>query len=317
MVADPLFTCRFGPVVLQTLGLEGAAALAFVREAGLPDAAARGPYTATLSKTHALLERARAAAGDPDFGLTIARSAPFGIYGLAEMLFRTAPTVADGLRLVATHHRVLNPVGRCEYRDEPRVELDYHLPGAEHGDLLNEIAFGYLARALDRELDRPLELEEVWFSHDRPRATLEAHFRCPVRMGMPTTGVAVSEISARSPLGSADPVVHAFLLAEAERAVPADARPLITKVTEAIETTVGLPQATLHSVAHVLALAPRTLQRRLGEAGSSFHELLDDSRRRHALGSLARGRSQEQTAREVGLANAGSLRRAMKRWKGG
>ena len=313
-MGEPLFTFRFTPLVVGVLGLEEARARTLVEECGLPEAALEGPCTAPLRSICQLLDRAVLLADDPNLGLRVGSAAPAGMFGLSEMVVRTAPTVDDAMHVAARFYHLINPVGRLTYASAPRHRLEYHVVGGEHGHVLNELAFAYLLRGLNLELDEPVSFEEAWFSHERPTEPLEAHFGCPVRMGTPTTGVIIAPKSARAPLRSADPVVHAFLLEQAASTTAAD-EPIRAMLVRVIEDQLGVSEATLESVADAIGWSRRTLQRRLREEGLTFHEVIDTVRRRRALALIASGVPRAEVARRIGLANAGSLRRALARWE--
>ena len=71
-------------------------------------------------------------------------------------------------------------------------------------------------------------------------------------------------------------------------------------------------------VARALALSPRTLARRLEEAGTSFTGLVDETRRALAEQYLQRtDYSVAEVAYLVGFAEASSFNRAFRRWTGG
>jgi len=313
VVGDPLFTFRFAPLVLAELGLAGETARSLIAETGLPPEAETGPISAPISAIHAFLDRAVQIAGDPGLGLRVGSAAPAGMFGLPEMVVRTAATVDAALTVASRYHHLVNPVGHLVYRSEPRHELEYWVVGGEHGHVLNELSFAYLLRALNLELDAPLRILEAWFSHDRPAGPLEEHFGCPVRMGLPTTGIVLAPESAAAPLRSADPVVHEFLAKQAGEAERME--PVTAMIVRVVEEQVGLPMASLDSVADAIGWSPRSLQRRLKAEGTTFAELLDDLRRRVALAMIARGAGRAETARAVGLSGAASLRRALARWQ--
>ena len=70
-------------------------------------------------------------------------------------------------------------------------------------------------------------------------------------------------------------------------------------------------------VARGLAVSPRTLQRRLGELGSSYQHVLDDVRHRSALALL---QAQELQVSEIafllGFEELNSFTRAFRIWEG-
>ncbi len=310
-MGDPLFTFRFAPLVIRHLGLDEAAGCALLEESGLPPDGITGAVTTSLSHVRDFLNRATEIAEDPDLGLHVGSAAPPGMLGLTEMVVRTAPRVADAMVVAARFYALINPVGRLTYEPATR-RLDYHVVGGEHGHVMNELSFSYLYHSLQRVVAEPVTLEEAWFSHRRPAAPLEKHFGCPVRMGTPTTGFALTAAAAGASMLRADPAVHAFLVEQAERETAAE--PVAVMLERVIEAQVGLPQASLDTVADAVGWPRRTLQRRLEEEGETFHSVVDNVRRRHALARLAAGEPKNAVARAIGLASAGSLRRAMARW---
>ncbi|HEX7303094.1 AraC family transcriptional regulator [Lentzea sp.] len=68
-------------------------------------------------------------------------------------------------------------------------------------------------------------------------------------------------------------------------------------------------------VARALGLSPRTLRRRLTEAGTSYQALLDEVRAERAAVLLS-GASVEQVAAQLGFAEAASFIHAFRRWYG-
>ena len=74
-------------------------------------------------------------------------------------------------------------------------------------------------------------------------------------------------------------------------------------------------QATFTLAAQYLGISERTLSRRLAEEGSSFRQLLDDTRQRKALDRLGEA-PPERLAAELGYAGRRPLLRAFRRWTG-
>ena len=70
-------------------------------------------------------------------------------------------------------------------------------------------------------------------------------------------------------------------------------------------------------IARRLAVSTRTLHRRLAQAGTSFEELLDETRRELAIGYLQRTEySIADVAYLLGFAQVSSFDRAFRRWTG-
>ncbi|MFD9700959.1 AraC family transcriptional regulator [Lentzea sp. NPDC059081] len=74
-------------------------------------------------------------------------------------------------------------------------------------------------------------------------------------------------------------------------------------------------EETMPVVARALGISPRTLRRRLTEAGTSYQALLDEVRAERAT-VLLPGASVEQVAAQLGFAEAASFIHAFRRWYG-
>jgi AraC-like DNA-binding protein len=91
---------------------------------------------------------------------------------------------------------------------------------------------------------------------------------------------------------------------------------LVAHVRERIAACLD-SDASLSRIARDLGLGARTLQRQLEALGTSFHALVDELRRSHALQSIAETQqSVTQLAARLGYADAASFRRAFRRWTG-
>jgi AraC-like DNA-binding protein len=74
--------------------------------------------------------------------------------------------------------------------------------------------------------------------------------------------------------------------------------------------------ASLSEVSSALAISPRTLQRRLAEAGTSWRAEVDTARRERAAELARAGEARKAIARQLGYSDTRGLRRALRRWKG-
>ena len=75
--------------------------------------------------------------------------------------------------------------------------------------------------------------------------------------------------------------------------------------------------SSLERIARDLRLSTRTLRRQLSTLGTSFHELLEETRRARAIASLSETNEPvEQLAQQLGYGDAGGFRRAFRRWTG-
>jgi AraC-like DNA-binding protein len=75
------------------------------------------------------------------------------------------------------------------------------------------------------------------------------------------------------------------------------------------------PDLSLRSAAQLLAVSPRTLQRRLADEGTSWRAIVDSMRRERVTALLGEDTTAEVTAARVGYAGSRALRRALRRWR--
>ena len=140
-----------------------------------------------------------------------------------------------------------------------------------------------------------------------------------MRVEQPWSGYALSRETWDWPMNRRDPVMIRLLEPQADAAV---------RELEAGTTLVGLVRraqanalpegdAGIHAVARTLAMAPRTLQRRLASEGTSYHALLDDVRRELAESQLRAARfSIGEITFMLGYSEPAAFHRAFKRWNG-
>jgi AraC-like DNA-binding protein len=86
-------------------------------------------------------------------------------------------------------------------------------------------------------------------------------------------------------------------------------------VSEIVVEHLDRPDLSLRVVARMLALSPRTLQRRLADEGTNWRAILDSTRRERVAALLREGATADVTAARVGYAGSRALRRAMRRWR--
>jgi len=311
-VAGSLFTFRQTPVIAGDLAQRGLDPAEIFVGAGLPAEAMRGEVTAPLERIIRLVDAAAEALGDPHYGISLAERVPAGAYGVNEFLARSAPDVDTALRVVAEFAALINPIGSFHYQSGA---LHYAVVARRDGIgmQLNEYTIAYIVRQLLVIIGRPV-LAQVWFAHERKRGRehVERTFACEVAFGAADSGFALAPGIASWAPRTADAPLFAYLQAQARaqlaRLAPSD---VVSQVMRVIEMRLGQGDVDAPAVAAAMATTVRSLQRRLGEAGTTFREVLAHVRRRRA-GELRRGGLKEsEIARALGFVNAGSMRRSL------
>jgi AraC-like DNA-binding protein len=165
------------------------------------------------------------------------------------------------------------------------------------------------------------EFAPIRVSLSRPRPakaeTFEAVFRCPLEFGAPADEIHLPRAAMDTPLetANADLARHneeilERQLAQQDNSIKNRARALLTG-----QLPQGEPSAEL--LAKSLNLSLRSLQRKLAAEGTSYEDLLSDTRCALALGYIRDPHySISEVAYLLGFSDTSSFTRAFRRWTG-
>ena len=266
--------------------------------------------------------------GDEQLGLHLGEAVRPGYYGVLGYLIMSCATLADALHRQARYAALVGNLGRVDLADEPpreglepQVAHSWQPLLAQQQRQLSEetlaawVTFGHWISGLD------VPPSEVRFQHAAPADTREHQriFRCPVLFDQADNALVFPKRLLSTPLGQADAQVRLMLDAYADRLLGEIQQGHSVLDRARLELARQLPEAgaDLGLIAARLALSPRTLQRRLREAGLSFNQLVDETRQQLVLHYL-RDPALElaEIAFLVGFSEPGSLARAFRRWSG-
>lgn len=169
-----------------------------------------------------------------------------------------------------------------------------------------------VARRLLGEEWSPLRLEL-----DGPpladQSLLRRLFRCPIVFGTGRHALVVrsEDMHRRSP--RANPAMLALVSSRLDNA-GGTAEGVLAQVARSVRAKLAGGEASLAEVAAAMALSPRTLQRRLGEHGTTFAEILMDVRMQVAREYFASGHRHglEDLARRLGYGDASAASRFLR-----
>lgn len=266
--------------------------------------------------------------GDEQLGLHIGEAVRPGYYGVLGYLIMSCATLADALHRQARYAALVGNLGQINLVDEP--PRDGFEPQVAHSwqprlpqqqrymseeTLAGWVTFGHWISGLD------IPPTEVRFQHSAPLNTTEYQriFRCPVLFDQADNALIFPKRLLAAPLGQADAQVRLMLDAYADRLLGEIQQERSVLDRARLELSRQLPEnaADLQQIAARLALSPRTLQRRLREAGLSFNQLVDETRQQLVLHYLREPTLElAEIAFLVGFSEPGSLARAFRRWTG-
>jgi AraC-like DNA-binding protein len=264
---------------------------------------------------------------DPGFPIFLARRLTPADYETIGFACMTRATLGEALKQAIRYHRIWTDGSRWDLEERngtSTVALVLDDPmrlgarcGTEH--VLAEIINA--GRVLTGKEWAP---REVWLRHPRPRDVTahERFFGAPVRFDRPASALVFDSSIFDQPLIKSDPRLATFFERQAEEMLARFERSSLTGVmlfrlreylTKGVRS--GLPS--LESAASHLGVSTRTLRRRLQDEGTTFQDVLDQTRcelaKRYLLAErLAVG----EVAFLLGFSEPSAFHRAFKRWTG-
>lgn len=149
-------------------------------------------------------------------------------------------------------------------------------------------------------------------------AKLEAMFNCPVNYNAVCTRIFVSQSWVDSPLTTSDKEVHGLCTAQLKYILHSmeSEGVTISRVRDSITSSIS-QSPSLELTASELGLSPRSLSRHLAKLGTSYRELLEQTRLEIACNMLQTSRvNVKEIALRLAYKDTASFRRAFKSWTG-
>jgi AraC-like DNA-binding protein len=291
--------------MLAERGIDGAA---LAERAGLSSGS---EIMAPLGRIAEFLELAADALGT-QLGLDLASKT--GLFGVPEFLVRSAPTISVALQALTDAAALVNPALRFSFDDKGIVRFEIAGQRDTLGRELNEYTVAYLQRLFGDVLDGGLPLVRAWFSHSRARNALEPARRlgCDVRYQAVDCGFEVGQDVLRRSPRTADAPLFKFMLEQARAQLARFGTvDIVSHVARVIEVRLGHGDVGLAALASAMATTSRSLQRRLGEAGTTYRGVLTFVRRRR-YGELHRaGMRDTEIAAQLGFSDVQAMRRSL------
>ncbi|AKU18597.1 AraC family transcriptional regulator [Luteipulveratus mongoliensis] len=263
----------------------------------------------------------------PDLGLRVAARQDFGMLGPLALAIQNSPTIGDALECTSRYLFVHAEALSLSLVDDPYgtrgiVAVHYGvtepLPdGLPFPIQATDMGLGFLHRAIGFLANGPYGLRtvELPYRPPGPIAAYESFFGVPVRVGRPAALLRVPLSLASQPLTDIDTNVRQLALAFLAERAPEAPNSLAPRVHSAVQQSLGTTPPEIASVARLLALHPRTLQRRLAAEGTSFAAIVDDVRRNAASRYLTTtDMPMSQVAGLLGLSEQSALTRCCRRW---
>jgi AraC-like DNA-binding protein len=273
-----------------------------------------------------IYERAAALTGDDAFGLHVGERARPVLRDILDYAVMSRPTIAAAFEELQPLVRVLYPeaeialiVRRGTAGFSYRMAAKEARTQRQRCEALVTTVKKIAERAIGRTDPPPIS---VSFQHPAPRDPSEHEriFRAPVRFGCPASEIVFEANVLQEPVATADPNLSAVLdrhTRELLARLPATQR-FGDQVRRSLAAafTRGAPPS-LADLARTLGVSERTLQRRLGEEGTTLQVLTEDVRHELSLVYLRdRSLSVGEVADRLGYSSLAAFSRAFRRWRG-
>ena len=254
----------------------------------------------------------------PNLPLQLAVHTPVGTTPLLDYLIVSSNSVGQGLERLAGYLRLVNPRIRLAVHEEAdlvRVRVE-----RGSGAFETELTVALSLLRFRRETDDQLRATHVCFTHEPGDVAEYAEvLGCAIRVNASWSGWTLSKAAMSLPLRRRDPILRRWLERQAAdilARLPASGD-LRDEVRHALTSQLTAGDLRIDVVARRLATTPRTLQRRLSRAGTSFAAMCDDARREAAQTYLADTTlSIAEVTYLLGYSEPTAFHRAFKRWLG-
>lgn len=275
--------------------------LVFAREHGLPVEQLMAQHAIDLDPlpgqpaylSGRLVERLLAAAMPllPDElpGLLVGRAPKGAMFGLASFLVQTSSTLGAVLHTVTQVEPLIGDTGITRLRHEPgEVHLHWQCrftdPYVHHH--VTDFIFCMFAWGIGLATTSHTSLiRSIHFAHPSPDDPKQVKryiemFGCPVYFDQPEHRIVLPASALELPLASADPELHEVLQLHAQKMLKERRNEisLADLARSRLHQLIHLGTASKETLAEALHMSGRTLQRRLGDAGTSYRELFDELR---------------------------------------
>jgi AraC-like DNA-binding protein len=308
------------PILVRELGRRGHDAGPLLARWDLQLAPEQTELWVSLQTVRDVTAACAALARDESFGFHVGLGLERGAYGVVEFAARCVPTIREALARMVRFATLVSELVQFELEPVKGGLVVHHaVPGAADafGRQVNEFFIGLVLHLAAELVGRPVTPLWVAVAHDAcDTAELSRALGCPVRTGAGRNSVAFRAADLDAPVVTADPAL--LLVLERFAATEARARPSHLGLLPQVRTVMRalLPaEPAIDAVAAKLKMSRRTLQRRLGDEGVTFQQVLDSLRRELALQALAeKKRTTGEIAWSLGYSDARAFTRALKRW---
>jgi AraC-like DNA-binding protein len=304
---------------LATLGLDIARVL---RDAQISRSHFTPRARLTTREFFAFWRAVEQAAVSRELGLRLGSEALPHQLDIASLAALHAPNLGEALKTLARYKRLVCPEEiAVEIADgEARIRFHWVLADEHPPMFIVDGTFASVVALARRGTGKPLLPKRIELTRRRAdEPMLTRHFGCELRFDAPIDLLVLEERALAEPFVTHNEDLLAVMLPGLEAGLdePGTAGTLVDDVRMVLGRRMQGERPTIEKIADAMNMSPRTLQRRLEAAGTTYQELLEDVRRQSARRLLA---NTDLDAGEVafllGFEELNSFTRAFHAWEG-
>jgi AraC-like DNA-binding protein len=294
-----------------------------LQRAGLPPGFFEGEKTyATTSEFFALWRAIGELSPDPAIGLKIGTVPRFERYHPAGIAAVCSRSFGDALQRVARYKQMTCPeeIRVLVAGEEAAVEFLFPMAEEAEPEVLVDLALSWILSIGRRGSDgriTPLRVELTRPS--RHRESLENHFGCRIRFKTDRNAIVFRRSDLETPFVTHNEELLTAIGGHLEAEIQAHqaGTTIGEQVKRTLKRSLAGSRPSLQQLARGLGMSPRTLQRRLTDAGLTFQQMVEETRHELARYYLEHTTVElNEVAYLVGYGDANSFFRAFQHWEG-
>ena len=258
----------------------------------------------------------------PHLGLMLGQRSRVPGLGLIGQLLHTAPDVGTALDEFVTHFHLQTASALVSLHVGEQVSSIAYEPAhaaAEGMELVHDGAMAVMWSILSALCGPKWRPREVRLRRRRPESVepYRRFFRAPLFFDAEQSAIVFDTSWLNKKISSADLRLHTQLVKQVEALSARIREDIVQRARHALVLMLGSRPCTLPGLAEALSLHPRTLNRRLRDAGTTFRQLHQEARH-HRARQLLQGTDNSivAIAEILGYASANAFTRAFLEWEG-
>jgi AraC-like DNA-binding protein len=256
------------------------------------------------------------------FGLLMSRSVGLESLGIAGRLARHSPSVAAALSALVRNFSLHDTGGSLSLAvgdEETTFSYTINAAARQSSEQIYDLCVGAMNNIMRQLCGPEWRPDTIMLPRKRPR-DIQPYLtilRAPLQFEALHAAIVFSSRWLAQPVSGADPVLYELLQNRAHTDIAEQDPLLFSEVRRAIGKLLPEGRCSRTAIARELNMHQRTLGRRLQSSGTTFKELLDETRSEHARQLLHDTTAPiARIAQSLGYKNPTVFTRAFRKWYG-